>query len=213
MEAGSSGNLLPFTNYHQKYKLEKMNTLKTTVALVLFLISLNSSAQKITGLYKDQHDFVSNKLTHQEACDAKNNYIMADEVFSSSKILIKEDGKKMKELKKDYFGYVNCKGVTYKFYDGQNCEMLDTAGFDLYKRIYLAGGKGYRKITKYYFSKDSNDALQPFTMQNLSNSFHSNDKFIYALETSFHNDAELTEYVTYLKSFKVKYIFNETIKK
>jgi hypothetical protein len=195
-----------------------MKRVKKNGVLAMLLITVNvfaiNSSSKITGLYKSESDFVSNKLTYPIDCASQDGSISADNIFKASQIVIKENGKKIMVPKTDFFGYRDCNNVAYRFFGNQAYEILDATGFYLYKRTFnMSSGKGSQMVTAYYFSKDGSSSLQLLTKQNLENEYASNTSFRYALESAFHDDSELTAYDNYLKCFKVKYIFNESTKK
>jgi hypothetical protein len=187
-------------------------------ALAMLLITLNASAQdgssKITGLYKNESDFVSNNLTHKISCTSKEASIKADNFFTSaSKILIKENGKKYTVSKNEFFGYLDCNNKAYRFYGNDIYEIVDTAGFYMYRRTYLPAGKGSVKVTAYYFNKPGSDELLALTKQNMEKVFASDIQFRYAVESEFRTDKDLVSYDSYLKKFKVKYLYSETARK
>jgi len=195
-----------------------MNKLKKIGAAAMLLITVNASAQdgssKITGLYKNESDFVLNKLTYQISCDSKGESIKADNFFlASSEILVKENGKKITVPKNQFYGYVDCNNKVYRFIGNTAYEIIDTAGFYMYKRTFVSNGKGCVRVTQYFFSKTSNDALVTLTKQNMESAFASDTQFRYALESEFNSDKDLTSYDNYLKSFKIKHLYLETAKK
>jgi hypothetical protein len=195
-----------------------MNKVKKIGALAMLLITVNASAQdgssKITGLYKTESDFVLNKPSNQIDCNSKEGSINADNFFTaSSKILIKENGKKYTVPKSEFFGYLDCNNKAYKFYGDQAYQILDTQGFYMYKRTFLAPGKGHVQTTAYYFSKPGSNELVALTKQNMEAAFASDTQFRYALESEFNSDKDLVSYDSYLKNFKVKYLYLETAKK
>ena len=194
-----------------------MKNLKKMGVSAMLLVTMNAFANdgsKVSGLYQNVNDFVSNKITYQIDCNSKTDFINPDAVFKASKIVIKENGKKYTVAKSGFFGYVDCDNNAYRFYGNEAYEILDAAGFYLYKRTFnVSNGKGSQRVTAYYFSKDGSSSLQLLTKQNLESEYASNTSFRYALESAFHDDNELTAYDSYLKCFKVKHIFNESTKK
>jgi hypothetical protein len=194
-----------------------MNKVKKIGVLALLLITVNASAQdgssKITGLYKNEDDFALNRLTNQIDCVSKGESIKVDNLFTaSSNILIKENGKKYTVPKSAYYGYRDCNNKAYRFIGNTVFEIVDTAGFYMYKRSFVTGGKGGTRVTQYFFSKTGNDELVALTKQNMESAFSSNTQFRYALESEFNSDKELVNYDSYLKSYKVKYLYLETTK-
>ncbi|HTB53283.1 MAG TPA: hypothetical protein VK718_10980 [Ferruginibacter sp.] len=180
------------------------------IAMILTISSVTAFAQsssKVIGLYKNESDFAAGILTYQIQCNAKQNSIHPDKSFAASTITIKEDGKKFDVAKKDFFGYKDCSNKSYRFFDGKVYEIVDTAGFYMYKRTALASGKGYVMVTEYYFSIDAGSPLQVLSKSNLENAFAANTRFRYAIQTAFQNNNELSAYDSYLKCYKVKHVF------
>ena len=92
---------------------------------------------------------------------------------------------------------------------------MDTVSFCIYSNTSLepnAGGKGYSTQTNYYFSKHADDNMQLLTVRNLLHTFPENSKFAYALEAYAQKEKELIEYDPYLKTYKVKYLFEQSLK-
>lgn len=88
--------------------------------------------------------------------------------------------------------------------------LLDSTGFPLYSINKLVQGeKIARPQTVYYFSVDAQSPLQELTLHNLEAAFAANSRFRYALEAQFHSDKALTAYDTYLKMYKVEYLFQQ----
>ena len=195
-----------------------MNKLKKIGVSAMLLIAVNASAQdgssKVTGLYKNEDDFALNKLTYQVDCNSKDGSIKPDNFFTaSSKILVKENGKKYTVPKSDFFGYLDCNNKAYRFCGNQAYEIVDTTGFYMYKRTFTTAGKGGTRVTEYYFSKTGTDGLVALTKQNMEDAFASDTQFRYALESEFNSDKDLISYDSYLKAYKVKHLYLETAKK
>ncbi|HEY4875433.1 MAG TPA: hypothetical protein VIH86_07670 [Puia sp.] len=167
------------------------------------------------GLYKNEDDFNSHKLTYESNCSSTQHAIKTNNFFASQKLIVKTNDKKVVLLKKDFFGYHSCNGKDYRFYKNQALEIIDITSFYLYKYTGLepgAGGKGYATVTRYYFSKTGKSDVQSLTVANLEETFSDNAKFRYALENYSRNDKSLMDYDSYGKMYKVKYLFAESLK-
>jgi hypothetical protein len=171
-----------------------MTQIKKSALTLLFAayfasaFSQNASTDKI-GLYKSEDDFILHKLTY---------------------------GLDYRSISKpDFFGYHDPKGMDYRFYKNQLFEIVDTAAFTIYRRTALepgTGGKGFATVTKYYFSRRGSELVQPLTVKNLEDAFPENTRFHYALESYARNDSGLIGYDPYLKSYKLKYLYAESLK-
>jgi hypothetical protein len=189
----------------------------TTLVILLTAYCVFGYSQNNTkiGLYKNENDFAMHKLTYELDCSSKQNLIKTNDFFESPKVVVKANDKKYIVLKKDFYGYHDCTGKDFRFYNNKLYEILDTASFYLYRHTALEpgnGGKGYATVTKYYFSKKGNSTMQLLSVNNLMNAFPQNVKFHYALETYVHNDNGLMDYDSYSKCYKLKYLFTESLK-
>jgi len=92
-------------------------------------------------------------------------------------------------------------------------QVLDTTGFYLYSYNKLVQGeKIARPTTVYYFSVKANDPVQELTLMNLEKAFAENPRFRYALEAQFRSDKDLIAYDGLLKTYKIKYVYNQSSK-
>ena len=93
---------------------------------------------------------------------------------------------------------------------GHNYKILDTSGFYLYSLNKLVQGeKIARPQTVYYFSVKAGDSIQELTLANLEKAFAANTKFRYQLEAQFHRDQDLIAYDNTLKTYKIKYLYQQ----
>jgi hypothetical protein len=94
-------------------------------------------------------------------------------------------------------------------------EILDTSYFILYHRLNAVEkipNKGVMMVDHYYFSRTASDEIYELSIDNLKKAFPLNHRFHYALDEYFRSDRELMEYDGYLKEYKLKYIFVQSIK-
>ncbi|MBN9382578.1 MAG: hypothetical protein J0H74_17580 [Chitinophagaceae bacterium] len=101
----------------------------------------------------------------------------------------------------------------YRKVGREKFRVIDTTGFYLYSLNKLVQGeKIARPETVYYFSVDSGSPVLELTMDNLEKAFAGNAKFRYSLEEEFHGDRQLMAYDKLLKTYKIKYLYGQTLK-
>lgn len=197
--------------------MKKLMKVFFILSVVMYFNSAFSQTTSLAsvGLYKNENDFNSHKLSYESNCSSTQNAIRTNKFFESQKLVVTTNDKKIVLLKKNFFGYHSCNGKDYRFYKNQELEIIDITSFYLYKHTALepgAGGKGYATVTKYYFSKTGNSDVQLLTVANLEETFSGNAKFRYALENYSRSDKNLMDYDQYGKIYKIKYLFAQSVK-
>ncbi len=189
---------------------------------IILLTAKETTAQKNaaqtsynSGVFVTSEDFEKQKISYSIPCDDKMDKLKVEDNIFSNKSLIIKTGKEKKSLKKNnVFGYRDCHLTSFRFFDNQEFQILDTASFYLYsERKVIRQVKGEEeKGTAYFFSTKSNNAILPLTMQNLKSAFPDNSNFQYAIESDFRSNAELIKYDNFKKTYKIKYVFNQSLK-
>jgi hypothetical protein len=167
------------------------------------------------GLYLTANDFQQQKLTYEIDCSNANDKIKTNEFFGSTTGYVLSKGEKHEFSKRKVYGYRNCQNKTYRFYNNEAYLLIDTAGFYIYYQYRpeeSVKGKGLIKKDEYFFSKNANADLQLLTIDNLKNAFPENHRFHYAMDASFRSDKDLIAYDSFTKTYKVKYLFNQSVK-
>lgn len=101
----------------------------------------------------------------------------------------------------------------YRIIGKTRYQILDSSGFYLYHINKLVQGeKIARPQDVYYFSIDAASPVKELTMDNLEKEFASNTKFRYALVSSFRNDRQLIGYDKTLGTYKIEYIYGQSLK-
>ncbi|PWK78376.1 hypothetical protein LX99_02220 [Mucilaginibacter oryzae] len=182
------------------------NLMKMIIVLMMIGTQVNSlmAQSNSTGIYITAQDYKAGKLTYTDAKNLKLNQFLG-----GSHISLISDGKKVKLLKADVFGY-RINGVNYRFYKNEAYQVLDTAGFTLYSHEQLAPqGKGYTTNASYFFSLNENTPVTALTIANINNSFAGQADFRYSLENYFHSDSDLAIYDRFNKQYEIKYLYFE----
>jgi len=65
----------------------------------------------------------------------------------------------------------------------------------------------------YFISKTAGSKIIPLTLENLKNFYPDNHKSHDMLDVAFKSDAELSLYDTYHRTYKIKHLFEQSLKK
>ena len=190
----------------------------SAMALMSFIAGTANAQNKTAatgGLYLTADDFRQQKLSYEIDCGNGNDKIKTNEFFGSSTGYVLSKGEKHEFKKKNVYGYRSCQNKNYRFYNGEAYLLVDTAGFYVYYQYRseeIVKGKGLIKKDIYLFSKTAGADLKPLTIENLKNAFPVNNSFHYALDANFRSDKDLLAYDSFAKTYKVKYLFNQSVK-
>lgn len=185
-----------------------------TGALAFLLMTTTTYAQS-GGLYSTADDFQQQKITYPVDCSNSKDRLKLNDLFGSSKGYIISKGEKHEFTKSSVYGYRTCKNENYRFYKNSAYRIVDTAGFYIYYRNMQAEpakGKGSLRTDTYFFSTHAGNAIQLLTLDNLKKAFPGNRSFQYALDAHFRSDKDLVAWDAYGKTYKVKYLYEQTLK-
>ncbi len=166
------------------------------------------------GLYETAADFTAQKISYPVNCSDGGDKIKPENFFGSSTGEVIVHGEKHVFDKSKTYGYRSCDNKNYRFYNHQIFEILDTADFCLYYEYKTESvEKGVLlKEKEYFFSAGPQNAIYPLTLTNLDNVFADNPKFRYALNEHFNSGNNLVDYDPYLKMYKIKYLYIQSVK-
>ncbi|MBS1933454.1 MAG: hypothetical protein JST96_05590 [Bacteroidetes bacterium] len=194
-------------------------TQKIMMVLLFSIILYNAFAQSkqntTSGIYVNASDFINHKLTYQINCNNTKDKMRLNDFFGSSTGYVLSNGEKHAFNKNKVYGYLSCSNKNYRFFQHSSYEILDTAGFFIYyqyREEEINKGKEPVKKDEYFFSATSNGPVQLLTIDNLKKAFPGNDKFHYALDETFRSDKDLIAYDSFRRSYKIKYLYNESLK-
>lgn len=166
-----------------------------TLALVL-LYSLVEAQEPVSGIYLSSTDFKLNKLAYADPC-GKNHSIKLNTFLNKDYITVKHMGSKVKLKKDSIYAFVNCEGVSYRFYKREQYQMLEEKTLIIYKINYKGGkAEGFKIIAKIYFSNSLDGEILPLTLDNVKKLFKNSHKLHFALDGIFHNDKDVDVYGT-----------------
>jgi hypothetical protein len=165
------------------------------------------------GIYLSYDHFRQHTLTYPFDCHSSTDKLVLNNFLGGSSIRIIHQGERHSFRKDQIFGYRECDGKDYRFYNKTSYCILDTARFYLYSAEKLVqGDKIARPAILYYFSTDASSQPVPLTIANLETTFAANRAFCYQLHSDFHSDADLVTYLPSLKTYKLKYAYGQSSK-
>ena len=102
-----------------------------------------------------------------------------DFFWNESKIYVRQHGSSSYIAKKDLFGYRDNQGRTFRFFENEEYEIVDTEGFYLYRKMQLVPqGKSYRKEATFFFSTKADSQIWKMNWSNLSKIFSDKPEFL-----------------------------------
>ena len=176
------------------------------------LLGTAANAQNnVSGVYLTLDDFENGKLSYSSSSASVSNKIHFNEFFEKPFITVKHDGEKTQLFKDEVFAYQN-KGVILRTSNFVTYTFVEKGTvWIFYKDITTSQGKERRKERKYFYSISGAAAVLPLTINNLKKSFPDKHLFYDFLDAKFRNDAELSQYDSFEKKFKVNHLLNTTI--
>ena len=187
---------------------------KWSILVVLFLsTALAGFAKGRTGLYMSAEDYKKDKLTYESDCHNKAVKIrLHDMLGSSPKLTVIQDGKKTEHQKSEVFGFRDCDGKVYRFYNNSKYQVIDSGNVFIYRHEEnVSAGKGFKVEKVYYFSTSADGNIMPLTMASLQNAYAGNDKFI-TMMSDLQNNSGLFAYDHVHRRYMINTIYQESIK-
>lgn len=184
-----------------------------TVILIIVSFTLFAQKERVRGIYKTGDDFVKGNLSFDNNCSNKNTRIRLNDFFSKKYITVKKGDSSLKLLKKDIFGYINCRNEVFRF-KGKIELFLLNAGEQIviYKHIVSKPPTGRTNVTNYYFSLGIYSPVQKLTISNLKNIFPANSVFKNFVDKNFRYNTDLAEFDKINKMYKVNLLLSESLK-
>jgi len=165
------------------------------------------------GIYLSYDHFRQHTLSYPFDCHSSGDKLVLNNFLGGSSIRIIHQGIRHSLRKDQIFGYRDCDGKDYRFYNLTPYRILDTARFYLYSAEKLVqGDKIARPAILYYFSTDASSPPVPLTIANLETAFAANRAFCYRLHSDFHSDTDLVTYLPSLNTYKLKYAYGQSSK-
>lgn len=144
------------------------------------------------GIYSTSEDRKIGKLSLAIDCSKESHRLKTGFVRDRSAIRIVRDDKTYDYLKSQLYGYRDCSGSEYHFYDGISYELVNPGEPISIYRTYVWVGK--QRLTKYFYADQTSGNIRPLTLRNLETDFKDNDLFLEKLGQLAKNDFELIRF-------------------
>ena len=156
-----------------------------------------------SGIYLNWKDYRNKKLTFEINCLTSKHKINTHEFLSKPYIDVTHQGIKHR-FKKDFiFGYRDCDGKDFRFFDNKECRILENDSITIYViQVPKTKGKGFKLVPEYYFSSKIGDVILPLNILNLKNAYPVNHKFHDMLDIQ----SDLSEYDSFHKMYKINHL-------
>jgi hypothetical protein len=182
----------------------------TFIIITIGLVQKSNAQNKQNGLYLTYNDYLNHKLSYGSV--VKGDKIANHDFMESGTITVISNGAKQTFSKSEVFGYRE-NNSNYRFQDNKAYEIIDTAGFYIYKHDKLTQhGKGPKPVSTEYFSTKGNAKIMSLTQKNVDMAFASNYKFRNIVQMEFKNDDQLNEYDSAFNEYKIKELYTESSK-
>ena len=194
-----------------------MKTIKLQVIIIALLITTvcaaNAGAQP-SGLYLSHSDYLTHKLSYAtEPANPGGNKLYIHEFIGHTMVTVISNGKKQFFEKSKLFGYHDGANNDYRFFDNKAYQIVDTTGFYIYSYEKLVQqGKGPKPTRVYFFSKKPGSEILSLTPENIAMAFPKNHKFRYMVDVEAKSDIKLDAYDNVASEYKIKELFNESLK-
>ena len=173
-----------------------------------FLIQNAAANGQSAGLYRTTQDYLNHKLSYS----ASNDQIKVNGFLGGSKVLVVHNGETKIIAKSEVFGYRK-DGKDFRLFNKGEYKILSSNGIVIYSKTSLVQqGKGPKPTELFYFSENATSPVLSLTIANLESVYAKNQKFMYAVESLFKSDSELSSYDVYNKQFKLAYLYTENTK-
>ena len=155
------------------------------IAVVTCSSQLAVHAQTGSGVYRSAADYSAKKMDLEVNCTSEKHIIRLHEFWSKPYIDIIHDGEKHTFQKKDIFGFRDCAGTDFRFFENKHYKILESGKVLLYAMTTnrpAPTGKGFYHEVKYYFSTAADAPLQDLTLDNLKQAWPKNNKLHMAID-------------------------------
>lgn len=182
---------------------------KKVAALVVLLICCfeDLSFAQSPGIYNTSADFDNGNISFTRRERARYKF-RPYSLFNNKYIKIIIGDSVFKLCKDSVFAYRNNDHVTYRLFKGKEYRIINpNESIKLYSSLKLISSKGNQTSTEYFFSAGTGSAILPLTKINLKRAFPDQSGFHELIDIYFDNDAELIEYDSFYKIYKINRIF------
>ena len=144
------------------------------------------------GIYSTSEDRKIGQLSFSIDCSNESHRLKKGFVGDRSAIRIVRQDKTYDYLKSQLYGYRDCSGSEYHFYDGKSYELVNPGEPIAIYRTYAWAGK--QRLTKYFYAHQRSGPIKSLTLRNLESDFKGDALFLEKLGQLAKNDFELIRF-------------------
>ncbi len=171
-ESGGKVSWKPFTLYNGEGKIRPL--------------------QRDCGIYRTSEDRQARTLSVMIDCQNESHSLKTGFIRDQSAIRVVRDTKIFRYLKDDLYGYRDCSGNEYHFFNGKSYELVNPGKAIAIYRTYVWVGK--RRLTKYFYTSANTGIVKPLSLSNLEADFKEDTNFLTKLRQLAKNDLELIRF-------------------
>lgn len=151
------------------------------------------ASNRTCGVYVTPDDRTAGTLSVEIACKSETHRIRSAFVREKSAIKITRNEKTSSFLKTDIFGYRDCRGNEYHFFEGRSYELLNPGASIPIYRVFEWRGK--QRMAQHFFSPKTSRTVKRLTLENISADFSDEPGFLDKLHMLAKNDFQLVKYL------------------
>ena len=144
------------------------------------------------GIYRTANDRQKGRLSLAIDCKSEDHRIKPGFIREKSTINVVRQERAYRYLKRDLYGYRDCRGREYHFFNGNSYQLVNPGESIAIYRVFEKVGK--QQVVKYFFSSEST-AVKPLTLENLRLTFVEEPLFLEKLHLLARNDFQLIKYL------------------
>jgi hypothetical protein len=185
-------------------KNTKLSKARWVIALLL-LASLSARSQtNSSGIYVNLADYQNHKLTYEINCSRET--IEEIELFDFA-LTVTHEGQKYTHRKSDIYGFKDCGGSAYRFFNNGEYQIVETKDIIIYwHEANEALGKESNTVKEYYFSTTLDGEIKSLSVENLVRAFPRNHKFHDLLNQNLRN-GEISKYDSFHEMYKLNHLY------
>jgi hypothetical protein len=174
---------------------------------------LNLYAQDKTGVYLTSSDYLHHRLSYESDCNSAKHAIKVHGFLSNRYFKVVYKDQKQFLQKNEVYGYVDCDGKTFRFYQNSEYNIIEAGAINIYTQKEYVGQYKARNqaLYTYYFSVALDSPIILLNIRNIKKVFSNNDKFQDLLDVYFQT-LSVTAYDDLHKMYKVNYLYSQSIK-
>lgn len=143
------------------------------------------------GIYSTADDRAAGKLSVAINCGVEDHKMKLGFIREKPAIRIDRADESHRFLRRDIYGYRDCRGKEYHFYDGRSYELTNPGEAIAIYRVFEPRGK--RQVARFLFVFESEE-LKPLTFEHLEEAFSDEPMFLEKLHRLAGNNFELIKY-------------------